>query len=68
LRRVLCRICLDWSERRAHLAGSLGQGMLSWMLDNSRADREPDSRVIRFTPYGCAQFQTQFPTAMPFPA
>jgi DNA-binding transcriptional ArsR family regulator len=27
-RRPLCRTCLDWSERRAHLAGALGAAVL----------------------------------------
>ncbi|MFK5073449.1 transcriptional regulator, partial [Klebsiella pneumoniae] len=27
-RRPVCRTCLDWSERRLHLAGSLGAGLL----------------------------------------
>uniref|UniRef100_UPI0026EA17A0 ArsR/SmtB family transcription factor n=1 Tax=Phenylobacterium aquaticum TaxID=1763816 RepID=UPI0026EA17A0 len=26
-RRPLCRACLDWSERRSHLAGALGAGV-----------------------------------------
>ena len=62
-RRPLCRSCLDWSERRTHLAGSLGQAMLEMMQARGWATRDPNSRVIRFTPHGRAQFQTQFPTA-----
>lgn len=31
-RRQLCRPCLDWSERRTHLAGSLGAAILDRML------------------------------------
>ncbi|MAX73539.1 MAG: transcriptional regulator [Nioella sp.] len=62
-RRPLCRSCLDWSERRTHLAGSLGQAMLEMMQARGWATRDPNSRVIRFPPHGRAQFQTQFPTA-----
>ena len=32
-RRPLARQCLDWSERRPHLAGSLGAAMLQMMFD-----------------------------------
>jgi DNA-binding transcriptional ArsR family regulator len=31
-RRLLCRPCLDWSERRTHLAGSLGAAILDRMV------------------------------------
>src|SRR6185437_1792950 len=31
-RRLICRPCLDWSERRAHLAGSLGAAILDRMV------------------------------------
>ena len=31
-RRMLCRPCLDWSERRTHLAGSLGAAILDRMV------------------------------------
>jgi DNA-binding transcriptional ArsR family regulator len=38
-RRPLCRSCLDWSERRAHLAGSLGKALLSNLFDKGWARR-----------------------------
>jgi DNA-binding transcriptional ArsR family regulator len=51
-RRPLCRPCLDWSERRHHLAGSLGVALLTRITDLKWARREKDSRVVRFTPQG----------------
>ena len=51
-RRPVCRSCLDWSARRTHLAGSLGQGLLSRFEELGWAAREPGSRVVRFTPAG----------------
>ena len=45
-RRRLCRPCLDWSERRAHLAGALGAALLERLLALRYARREPDSRVL----------------------
>jgi DNA-binding transcriptional ArsR family regulator len=51
-RRPLCRPCLDWSERRHHLAGSLGVALLSRILDLRWARREKDSRIVAFSPKG----------------
>lgn len=60
-RRPLCRSCLDWSERRAHLAGSLGKALLSSFLDKGWARRTAESRSIQFSPEGDRQFLTLFP-------
>jgi DNA-binding transcriptional ArsR family regulator len=51
-RRPLCRPCLDWSERRHHLAGSLGVALLDRITQLKWAKREIASRVVRFTPAG----------------
>ena len=51
-RRPLCRSCLDWSARRTHLAGSLGQSLLSRLESLGWARREPASRVVHFTARG----------------
>ena len=51
-RRTFCRSCMDWSERRYHLAGSLGAALLSRFYDLGWARRDQSSRVIRFTPKG----------------
>lgn len=51
-RRPLCRPCLDWSERRHHLAGSLGVALLSRMTALNWAHRQKGSRIVRFTPQG----------------
>lgn len=60
-RRPLCRSCLDWSERRAHLAGSLGKALLSNFLDKGWARRTENSRSIFFTPEGDRRFLALFP-------
>jgi DNA-binding transcriptional ArsR family regulator len=62
-RRPLCRACLDWSERRTHLAGTLGAALLSHFLDGGLARRVEQSRIIRFSPEGERQFLTLFPLA-----
>jgi DNA-binding transcriptional ArsR family regulator len=60
-RRPICRACLDWSERRSHLAGGLGQALLGMMLNRGWARRLPDSRVIDFSPAGKTAFHRAFP-------
>ncbi|HEX2147310.1 MAG TPA: winged helix-turn-helix domain-containing protein [Pseudorhizobium sp.] len=60
-RRPLCKSCLDWSERRSHLAGTLGKALLSRFLDDGWAKRSEDSRAIRFTRAGESQFLALFP-------
>ncbi|THV23111.1 ArsR/SmtB family transcription factor [Peteryoungia ipomoeae] len=60
-RRPLCRACLDWSERRTHLAGTLGAALLSQFLDRGYARRVAESRIIRFSPEGERQFLALFP-------
>jgi DNA-binding transcriptional ArsR family regulator len=59
-RRPLCLRCLDWSERRHHLAGALGAAMLVRLVDLGWARRE-DGRVIRFDPAGETAFARAFP-------
>ncbi|MGE6740956.1 ArsR/SmtB family transcription factor [Allorhizobium pseudoryzae] len=60
-RRPLCRACLDWSERRSHLGGSLGKAIFAHMLAKGWAKRDPDSRAIRFTREGTRRFLALFP-------
>jgi DNA-binding transcriptional ArsR family regulator len=51
-RRIFCRPCMDWSERRYHLAGSLGAALLARVCEFGWAKRDRTSRVVRFTPRG----------------
>lgn len=60
-RRPLCRCCLDWSERRDHLAGSLGAAFLDTMLARGWARRDGKSRAVHFTPPGETAFGRLFP-------
>jgi len=56
-RRPLCRQCLDWSERRNHLAGTLGKAILDQFFERNWAKREPNSRVVQFSTEGEKQFR-----------
>lgn len=51
-RRPLCRACLDWSERRHHLAGALGAALLECYLQRGWLRRQQDSRVLAVTARG----------------
>ena len=51
-RRMLCRPCLDWSERRHHLGGALGAALLQRLFDGGWAHRAQGSRVVHFTAKG----------------
>jgi DNA-binding transcriptional ArsR family regulator len=56
-RRAFCRPCMDWSERRQHLAGALGAAFLARLFELGWAKRCGRSRVIAFTPRGERAFR-----------
>jgi DNA-binding transcriptional ArsR family regulator len=61
-RRPLCKACLDWSERRHHLAGTLGAAMMARFTELKWAARDstPGSRVVNFTRNGEKRFAALF--------
>ena len=59
-RRSFCRACLDWSERRHHLAGALGAALLQRVVTLGWAKRERDSRVVSFSQSGEAALRELF--------
>lgn len=59
-RPPLCRECLDWSERRSHLAGSLGRAFLNRFEDLSWAKRDQKTRVVTFNAAGAREFENLF--------
>ncbi len=52
-RRPLVRYCLDWSEQRHHLAGSLGAGIARCLLDRAWI-RRTSTRAVLLTDAGRA--------------
>lgn len=54
--RPICRTCLDWSERRHHLAGPLGAQLLQLVFARGWARRDGGARTIRFSPDGQRAF------------
>lgn len=60
-RRRLVRPCLDWTERRPHLAGALGAAVLRHVLDRGWLVRERgEPRILRVTEDGEYGFATAF--------
>jgi DNA-binding transcriptional ArsR family regulator len=51
-RRAFARRCLDWTERKPHLAGALGAAMFARLVELSWVARKKDSRVVRVTHLG----------------
>jgi len=59
-KRPLCKSCLDWSERRNHLAGILGQWVLDDIFSKGWASKNLDSRTIRFSQSGLKSFGKKY--------
>lgn len=59
-RRPLCRSCLDWSERRNHLAGHLGHWILDDLVSLGWAEKAMNTRILRFTPIGLKRFKARY--------
>lgn len=55
-RSALCRHCLDWSERRFHLAGSVGRAMLARIEELGWAKHVAKTRIVAFSPTGKVRF------------
>ena len=59
-RRPLCKACLDWSERRSHMAGALGKALLDRIYALGWARRVEGGRTVSFTAPGLAAFERTF--------
>ena len=59
-RRVFCRPCIDWSERRAHLAGAVGAALAQRLMDLRWIARVRDSRTLTVTPVGRQSIERTF--------
>jgi DNA-binding transcriptional ArsR family regulator len=60
LRRVFCRPCLDWSERRWHLAGAVGAALCNRCIDLHWIERAQGTRALTITPKGRRGFADNF--------
>lgn len=60
LRRRFACACLDWSERRPHLAGALGAAFLKSALERKWVVQDLDSRALSVTSHGRSEFLRRF--------
>ncbi|MFZ0422129.1 MAG: helix-turn-helix transcriptional regulator [Xanthobacteraceae bacterium] len=51
-RRVFCRPCLDWTERRSHIGGAVGAALAERLIELKWIERARDSRALTITPVG----------------
>jgi len=59
-RRHFCRPCLDWSERRHHLAGALGAALAMRCFDLAWIERTKRDRAIAVTRKGYEGLSARF--------
>ncbi|MGD1058832.1 MAG: metalloregulator ArsR/SmtB family transcription factor [Solirubrobacteraceae bacterium] len=58
-RRALTRPCLDWTERRPHLAGSLAAALAARLLELDWIRRRTSTRALTITDTGRRQLRTE---------
>ena len=51
-RRVFCRPCLDWTERRLHIGGAVGAALATRCLELKWIEQVRGSRALAITPAG----------------
>jgi DNA-binding transcriptional ArsR family regulator len=66
-RRAFCRPCLDWTERRFHIAGYVGAALARHCFDNGWISRVKDSRAVIVTPRGQAALNDIFELELGLP-
>jgi DNA-binding transcriptional ArsR family regulator len=64
-RRVFARPCLDWTERRPHLAGALGAGIADRLLELRWIKRIPSTRALRVTDDGQKRLRDELAINLP---
>ncbi len=60
LRRRFAYACVDWSERRPHIGGALGNAILQVALKQQWFVQDLDSRALTLTALGRRQMQARF--------
>jgi DNA-binding transcriptional ArsR family regulator len=59
-RRIFCKPCIDWTERRPHLGGSVGAALAQRCFDLRWLERMRQSRALVVTPRGHRGLQDAF--------
>ena len=60
LSRPFCRLCLDWSERRPHIAGRLGKALCEHSLSRGWVRKRAGMRALDITLAGDRAFREVF--------
>jgi hypothetical protein len=66
-RRPLLRACLDWSERRPHVAGSLGAAIAERLFELGWVERRATNRSVEVTAIGADALKTELGVELPAP-
>ena len=66
-RRHFCRLCLDWTERRPHIAGAVGVALTGRCFDLGWIERMEQSQAVAVTASGRRGFQKSFGIGAPAP-
>ena len=64
-RRRFCKICIDWTERRPHIAGPVGAALTKRYFDLGWIERVTDSRAVTVTATGKRGFLDIFGIGQP---
>src|SRR2546427_7162581 len=64
-RRHFCRLCLDWTERRPHIAGAVGAALTKRCFDLGWTERMKDSGAVIVTASGKRGFLETFGIGVP---
>jgi DNA-binding transcriptional ArsR family regulator len=59
-RRHFCRLCLDWTERRPHIAGAIGAAITRRCFDLGWMARTKGTHAVIVTPLGRRGFRETF--------
>jgi hypothetical protein len=59
-KRIFCRPCLDWSERRYHIAGHVGAEICRKCLEYGWLERERGTRALHLTSSGARGLDDSF--------
>lgn len=64
-RRHFCRLCIDWTERRPHIAGAVGAALTKRCFDLGWTEKVRDGGAVIVTASGKRGFLEKFGIAVP---
>lgn len=59
-KRSFARQCIDWTERRPHLAGALGAALREYLFEGGWIACTKTSRALRISPEGHTAIEQHF--------